>query len=96
MQVTARVLANGSVHLRLYADGVDTSKNPKYLAHTVLEPDGKGGCTLNGLDSTVNTEAFRKSIEIARSRGFDYVEFTRVKNGVERVKRFSFTVEDEV
>jgi hypothetical protein len=74
----------------LYDDGVDLTKYPPYSAHTVLEPDGLGGCFLNGLDSKVDKSGFRKCIAVAEKEGFDYVSWIRVKNGEKILKTHHF------
>jgi hypothetical protein len=96
MQVIATKLAEGSLHLRIYDDGLDLSTFPPYSAHTILEPDGKGGCFLNGLDSKVDKSGFKKCIEIAKQEGFRYISWVRVKNGVKLLKTQHFLRDSHV
>lgn len=91
MQVTVTKLREGSLHLRLYEDEVDLNTSPPYSAHTVLEPDGQGGCFLNGLDSKVDKSGFKKCIEIARREGFSKISWIRMKNGEKLLKTQHFS-----
>lgn len=67
--------------MRAYADDVDLSTSPPYVSHTVLEPDGLGGCLVSGL-TNINMEIFRLLKPAIKEAGFKYAIFKRIKNGI--------------
>jgi hypothetical protein len=82
MILTTTPIRKGSIHIR-YIRKEDSHLNyPEYITHTILEPIGDGGAELKGFNNSfkMTSKIFKMLLDIAKQRGYVYVNVTRIKN----------------
>jgi hypothetical protein len=71
-----------SIHIRFIRREDANLEYPEYLTHTILEPIGDGGAELKGFNNSfkMTSKIYKMVLEVARQRGYIYVNVTRIKN----------------